>query len=75
MGDTSTWTIRAVQRLGMELNGICDACQGLFDFNLNQLAEGFGADTPLPSELEAGCPNCGADLRIVIATPGHPVED
>jgi hypothetical protein len=74
MADTS-WTIRKAQNLGLEVNGICDACNALFEYDMAKLGEAYGLDTPLPDRIEAGCPNCQADLRIVLASPGRPAPD
>ena len=73
MAETS-WTIRKAQGLGLEVNGICDTCHGLFEYDMARLGESYGLDTPLPDGIEQGCPNCRADLRIVLASPGRPVE-
>jgi hypothetical protein len=67
--DLTTWTLGAIKRMGMVLEGACatEGCNAFARFDLDGLITRFGADWRVPKVLPARCSVCDAPLKFQLA--------
>ena len=74
--DLSTWTLGAVKRRSLALEGYCEteSCGRFYVFDLDALIAKAGADYRVPKILpNITCMHCGGDLKFMLAM-NHPGE-
>lgn len=65
----TTWTLGAIKRRNMSLEGYCEAnaCRRFYVFDVDALIEGFGEHWLVPEILPVTCAACGGRLKFQLA--------